>query len=168
MATTCWIPARSSAQLDLTIAIDSSMIHLAGALQFPVWMMSRHDQCWRWEWSGRTDSDWYPTLRIFQQREAGDWADVVRRVSEKLEATLAVPVTYAVSYGTSPEGPWSTPVSVASTNYTMTDLPVGDYYVLLTAEDAAIGLISPPFMFGPISVTGDIDPFDFEFSNDFS
>lgn len=76
------------AQLDLVIAIDSSMIHLSAAFGKPTWMMSRRDTCWRWGWNFEETSPWYPSLRIVQQRVAGDWTDVVRRVRDKLEATL--------------------------------------------------------------------------------
>lgn len=76
------------AQLDLVISIDSSMAHLAGAFQKPIWMMSRLDQCWRWFWDGRTDSPWYPSLTIYQQKTAGDWAEVVSRIKRDLNALL--------------------------------------------------------------------------------
>lgn len=73
------------ANLDLVISIDSSMIHLAGALNKPVWMMNRFDTEWRWL-RQRDDSPWYPSLRIFNQPTLGDWTSVLNNVAEALKA----------------------------------------------------------------------------------
>ncbi|MEO8740965.1 MAG: tetratricopeptide repeat protein [Casimicrobiaceae bacterium] len=70
-------------QLDLTITVDTSVAHLAGALGKPVWMLNRFDSCWRWG-PQREDAPWYPTLRIFRQPAFGDWASVVERVAQEL------------------------------------------------------------------------------------
>ena len=70
-------------QLDLTITVDTSVAHLAGALGKPVWMLNRFDSCWRWG-PEREDAPWYPTLRIFRQPAFGDWASVVDRVAHEL------------------------------------------------------------------------------------
>ena len=69
--------------LDLVISIDSSMVHLAGALNKPVWMLNRFDSEWRWL-QNRVDSPWYPKLRIFNQPAFGDWASVLREVKDEL------------------------------------------------------------------------------------
>ncbi len=69
--------------LDLVISIDSSMVHLAGALARPVWMLNRFDSEWRWM-ERREDSPWYPTLRIFNQPQYGDWASVINSVRSAL------------------------------------------------------------------------------------
>ncbi len=71
------------AQLDLVITVDTSVLHLAGALGKPVWMLNRFDSCWRWG-TDRADAPWYPTLRIFRQRRAGEWGPVVADVREAL------------------------------------------------------------------------------------
>lgn len=68
------------ANLDLVISVDTSVVHLAGALGKPVWMLDRFDPCWRWL-RGRNDSPWYPGLRIFRQTSPGDWAGVIERVA---------------------------------------------------------------------------------------
>ena len=52
--------------LDLVIAVDTAVVHLAGALGKPVWMLNRFDSCWRWL-MGRDDTPWYPTMRQFRQ-----------------------------------------------------------------------------------------------------
>ena len=67
------------AALDLVISVDTSVVHLTGALGRPVWVLNRYDQCWRWL-RDRTDSPWYPTARLFRQRVPGDWSDVIRDV----------------------------------------------------------------------------------------
>ncbi|CAO3357993.1 hypothetical protein [Azospirillum palustre] len=72
------------AELDLVISVDTSVCHLAGALGRPVWMLSRHDACWRWL-RNRSDSPWYPTMRLFRQDRPGDWPPVILRVRAALE-----------------------------------------------------------------------------------
>jgi len=69
--------------LDLVIAVDTSVAHLAGALGRPVWMLNRFDTCWRWL-LGRDDSPWYPTLRQFRQPAPGDWGRVIQAVRAAL------------------------------------------------------------------------------------
>ena len=73
------------ANLDLVISVDTSVVHLAGAMGKPVFMLDRYDNCWRWM-SGRDDSPWYPTLRIFRQNQPGDWPPVIARVAIALAA----------------------------------------------------------------------------------
>jgi tetratricopeptide (TPR) repeat protein len=65
--------------LDLIISVDTSSAHLAGALGKPVWILNRYDSCWRWL-RGREDSPWYPTAKIYQQKQPGDWSEVISRV----------------------------------------------------------------------------------------
>ena len=72
------------ANLDLVISVDTSVVHLAGAMGKPVWILSRHDGCWRWLLD-RDDSPWYPTARLFRQTIPGDWDEVVVRVAEALK-----------------------------------------------------------------------------------
>jgi tetratricopeptide (TPR) repeat protein len=72
--------------LDLVISVDTAVAHLAGALGKPVWMLNRFDRCWRWMWD-RTDTPWYPTMRLFTQTAPGVWEDVVAEVA----AMLAMP-----------------------------------------------------------------------------
>jgi tetratricopeptide (TPR) repeat protein len=70
--------------LDLVIAVDTAVAHLAGALGRPVWMLNRFDSCWRWLMKG-DDTPWYPTMRLFRQTSQGDWAGVIERVQTALE-----------------------------------------------------------------------------------
>ncbi len=74
--------------LDLVISVDTAVLHLAGALGKPVWLLNRFDTCWRWLLH-REDSPWYPSLRQFRQPAPGDWQDVISRVRDALERLAA-------------------------------------------------------------------------------
>jgi Flp pilus assembly protein TadD len=69
--------------LDLVVSVDTSVAHLAGGLGRPTWLFNRYASDWRWM-HDREDSPWYPTIRIFTQKIAGDWDEVVRRMSAAL------------------------------------------------------------------------------------
>jgi tetratricopeptide (TPR) repeat protein len=71
------------AELDLIISVDTSTAHLAAGMGKPVWLLSRYSGCWRWL-TGRTDSPWYPSLRLYRQDQPRDWAVVIARVAEDL------------------------------------------------------------------------------------
>jgi tetratricopeptide (TPR) repeat protein len=73
--------------LDLVITSDTAIAHLAGALARPAWVALHHVPEWRWL-LGRVDSPWYPTLRLFRQREAGDWETVFEDIYLALESRL--------------------------------------------------------------------------------
>jgi hypothetical protein len=76
------------ANLNLVIAVDSAVAHLAAALGKPVWLLDRFDSCWRWL-RDRQDSPWYPSLRIYRQPFPGDWGAVVARVVSDLQGAGA-------------------------------------------------------------------------------
>lgn len=69
--------------LDLLISVDTSVVHLAGAMGKPVWTLLPFYPDWRWL-LGRDDSPWYPTMRLFRQKDTGDWDGVF----EELEMSL--------------------------------------------------------------------------------
>jgi tetratricopeptide (TPR) repeat protein len=73
--------------LDLVISVDTSVAHLAGAMGKPTWILLPYSPDWRWM-LGRDDSPWYPTARLFRQKSAGDWTEVVRKVVESLKEWL--------------------------------------------------------------------------------
>jgi tetratricopeptide (TPR) repeat protein len=73
------------ANLDVVVSVDTSVVHLAGLLGKPVFLLDRYDGCWRWL-SGRRDSPWYPTMTIFRQPASGDWASAVARAAASLHA----------------------------------------------------------------------------------
>jgi hypothetical protein len=74
-------------ELDLIVSSDSAVVHLAGALGRPVWILLAHLPDWRWLLD-REDSPWYPTARLFRQPKPGDWQSVFRRVADEV-AVLA-------------------------------------------------------------------------------
>jgi len=69
--------------LDLVISVDTSVIHLSGALGIPTWMLGRYDGCWRWM-GARMDSPWYPSLTHYRQPSPGDWDSVMHTVANDL------------------------------------------------------------------------------------
>ena len=77
------------ANLDLVIAVDTAVAHLAGALgRATVWLLNRFDPCWRWLLD-RDDSPWYPSLRQFRHSGQGGWTGVMQRVALALEELVA-------------------------------------------------------------------------------
>jgi tetratricopeptide (TPR) repeat protein len=75
-------------QLDLVIAVDTSVAHLAGALGKPVWLLVAFTPDWRWFYE-RTDSPWYPSMRLFRQSTPGDWKTVMENVCAALAEKAA-------------------------------------------------------------------------------
>jgi tetratricopeptide (TPR) repeat protein len=69
--------------LDLLITADTAVAHLAGALGLPVWLLVAFRSDWRWQLD-RTDSPWYPSMRIFRQLSIGDWDGVMSQVVAEL------------------------------------------------------------------------------------
>jgi Flp pilus assembly protein TadD len=76
------------ANLDLVVSVDTAVVHLAGGMGKPVFMLDRYDNCWRWL-SGRVDSPWYPTMTIFRQEKHGDWSAPMARATAALQAMAA-------------------------------------------------------------------------------
>ena len=69
--------------LDLVITCDTAVAHLAGALGVPVWVAIPFVPDWRWLLD-RSDSPWYPTLRLFRQKKSRDWAGVFEEIKAEL------------------------------------------------------------------------------------
>jgi ADP-heptose:LPS heptosyltransferase len=69
--------------LDLVITVDTSVAHLAGALGCPTWILLPWTPDYRWLLN-RDDSPWYPTVRLFRQSAARDYAEVIERVRDGL------------------------------------------------------------------------------------
>jgi hypothetical protein len=79
--------ACSMAALDLVISVDSMAAHLAGALGVPVWTLLPHEADWRWL-EDRTDSPWYPMMRLFRQPSPGCWSAVIADAGRALDAMI--------------------------------------------------------------------------------
>jgi tetratricopeptide (TPR) repeat protein len=75
------------ANLDLVIAVDTSVVHLAGAMNKPVWMLVPFSPDWRWMLN-RADSPWYPSLRIFRQQRPGDWNHPIAAIVDALHVVV--------------------------------------------------------------------------------
>ncbi len=73
--------------LDLIITIDTSIAHLAGALDVPVWVMLPYANEWRFL-RDRTDSPWYPSMRLFRQSSKKCWHEVITNVVTALKEIL--------------------------------------------------------------------------------
>ena len=72
------------ANCDLVISSDTSVAHLAGGMGQPTWLLLKHAPEWRWGLEGDT-SFWYPSMRLFRQRERGNWQEVLQRVAEAVQ-----------------------------------------------------------------------------------
>jgi tetratricopeptide (TPR) repeat protein len=73
--------------VDLVISSDTSIVHLAGALGKPVWVLLQYAADWRWVLD-REDSPWYPTARLFRQPRIDDWESVVRQVKDEFARAI--------------------------------------------------------------------------------
>jgi ADP-heptose:LPS heptosyltransferase len=70
-------------ELDLIISVDTSVVHLAGALGRPVWTLLQFVPDWRWGLES-AQTPWYPTMRLWRQPALGDWNSVIQRVAAEL------------------------------------------------------------------------------------
>ena len=75
-------------ELDLVISCDTAVIHLAGAMGKPVWVLLPYVADWKWLLN-RDDSPWYPTARLFRQPTLGAWAPTIERVAVELRRLVA-------------------------------------------------------------------------------
>lgn len=73
--------------LDLVVTVDTAVGHLAGALARPVWIALKVGHDWRWL-TGRTDTPWYPTARLFRQQTAGDWPSVFEPMADEIRRLM--------------------------------------------------------------------------------
>jgi Flp pilus assembly protein TadD len=69
--------------LDLVIAVDTAVVHLTGAIGSQAWVLIPEPADWRWLLN-RTDSPWYPSLKLFRQKRAAEWAPVIADIATAL------------------------------------------------------------------------------------
>jgi hypothetical protein len=74
--------------VDLLISVDSSPVHLAGALGRPAWVMLPRLPDWRWLLE-RSDTPWYPSVRLFRQQRSRDWSSVVAEIAVSVQEFTA-------------------------------------------------------------------------------
>ena len=79
--------AAAIAGLDAVIAVDTAVAHLAGAMGKPLFVLLPFAADFRWL-RERIDSPWYPSARLFRQRQFGDWADAIAALRQDLAATF--------------------------------------------------------------------------------
>ena len=72
------------AHLDLIVSVDTAIVHLAGAMGKPVWVMLQCRPDFRWLLDGET-TIWYPSMRLIRQKKFGVWNDVIDRIATELE-----------------------------------------------------------------------------------
>lgn len=73
--------------LDLVISVDTSVVHLAGALGKTTWTLLPFSPDWRWMLD-RNDSPWYPSMTLFRQPAHGDWDSVFDKINASLFGML--------------------------------------------------------------------------------
>lgn len=66
-------------QMDLVITVDTSIVHLAGALGKPTWLLLPYRYEWRWGLEGSTNA-WYDSVRVIRQSNNGNWKELLDRV----------------------------------------------------------------------------------------
>lgn len=74
--------------LDLVISVDTAVAHIAGAMGKPVWVLLPEVPDWRWL-RKRSDTPWYPSMRLFRQKNRGDWSNVIADINSALKELTA-------------------------------------------------------------------------------
>ena len=77
------------ANCDLVITSDTAIAHLAGGMGRPTWLLLKHTPEWRWGQTGES-TFWYPSMRLFRQRSAGDWPELIERLAAALRERFAI------------------------------------------------------------------------------
>ena len=73
--------------LDLVIAVDTSVAHLAGAMGKEIWVLIPYNADWRWL-ENRSDSPWYPTMKLFRQKKIQEWKPIFESVNEEIQQKI--------------------------------------------------------------------------------
>jgi len=94
------------AGLDLVVAVDTAVAHLAATMGKPVLLLSRHRGCWRWL-HDRADSPWYPSMRVVRQARPNNWGSVIAEVRQDLAALACQPIARPAALAPRPRPPSS-------------------------------------------------------------
>ena len=89
---------------DLIVSADSGLVHLAGGLGLPVWLLLKQVPDWRWGLEGES-CHWYPSLRLCRQRIAGDWPELIARLCDQLQDQVPM-LIQAKGHGHGAGEPW--------------------------------------------------------------
>lgn len=73
--------------LDLVITVDTAVAHIAGTLEKKVWVALPYVPDWRWGLTGE-NTRWYPSMKLFRQKELNRWEDVFKEIKNKLESEI--------------------------------------------------------------------------------
>ena len=76
--------AAALSNLDLVICNDTSLAHLAGSMGIPCWVILPYEVNWRWH-TDLTKCDWYDCVKLFRQKEAGDWQGVFADILDEMK-----------------------------------------------------------------------------------
>jgi hypothetical protein len=90
--------ARAICDMDLVITVDTLAAHLAGALGVRTWTLLAHEADWRWM-EGRSDSPWYPTMRLFRQPRPHDWQSAIAQAVSVLSSEVRGSIEHALRDG---------------------------------------------------------------------
>jgi tetratricopeptide (TPR) repeat protein len=125
--------------LDLVIASDTAIAHLAGALGRPVWIALKHVPDWRWMTVGE-ETPWYPTARLFRQIRPGDWEEVVGRIASE----LAVLVSAKKRSDHSPGQPADAAMATNNTGMALVPISYGELIDKITILEIKSARIQDP------------------------
>lgn len=129
--------------LDLVIAPDTSIIHLAGALGVPAWIALSISPDWRW-FLNRDDSPWYPTVRLFRQQTLGDWDDVFTRMADALQRRLSAASDSGENCLASDRPPTAKRAAATATATVKVDIAPGELIDKITILEIKIERITDP------------------------
>ena len=148
--------AAAIARLDLIITVDSAVAHLAGALGKEAWVLLPEPSDWRWM-RRRTDTPWYPSLRLFRQPASGEWLPVIRAVTGELKRQADAPRPHPTALPSIGFQPYGGPVRQGHVAFvgvefdrTGAAMSILRYAVHLRSRGYGVDILSRPNEAGPL------------------